>query len=68
MTVLATLDPVLSHAVAPSAVAWIDGHQARVAMVGLDGEVMTCEVSRGWLSEPTYLRQVVRVIGTASGW
>ena len=43
--------------------AWIDGHHARVATVGLDGEVMTCEVSRGWLSEPTYLRQVVRVIG-----
>jgi hypothetical protein len=28
-----------------------------------DGRISTCEISRGWLGERSYLAQVVRVIG-----
>ena len=49
--------------VVPSAVAWINGRQAIVVTMSHDGLVSTCEISRGWLPEPAYLAQVVRVIG-----
>ena len=48
---------------APSAVVWINGRQAFVALMSHDGHVSTCEINRGWLSQLTYLTQVVRVIG-----
>jgi hypothetical protein len=63
MTALRTLDPVTPETVAPSAVVWINGRQAIVAMMSHDGRISTCEISRGWLPEPSYLAQVIRVIG-----
>jgi hypothetical protein len=32
-------------------------------MMSHDGRISTCEISRGWLPEPSYLAQVIRVIG-----
>lgn len=63
MTSITTLDPVSSPPVAPSAVAWLNEHQALVATMSRDGSVSTCEISRGSLTEAAYLHQVVRVIG-----
>lgn len=57
------LDPVAREAAAPSAVVWIDGRQAEVAAMSHDGCVSTCEISRGWLAQPSYLAHVVRAIG-----
>ena len=57
-----TLDPVQGEATVPSAVAWINGHQASVAMISGDGRISTCEINRGWLPEGAYLLQLVRVI------
>lgn len=54
---------VTGRSVATSAVAWINGRQAMVATMGHDGRILTCEISRGWLPEPSYLAQVVHVIG-----
>jgi hypothetical protein len=51
------------EATAPSAVVWINGRQALVAAMSHDGRISTCEISRGWLPEPSYLAQVVREIG-----
>jgi hypothetical protein len=58
-----TLDPVQSAVAAPSAVAWINGREASVAMMSGDGRISTCQITRGWLPEGAYLAQVVRVIG-----
>jgi hypothetical protein len=63
MTGVQTFDPVQVSVASPSAVAWIDGPQASVAMMSGDGSISTCEISRGKLSEEAYLAQVVRVIG-----
>jgi len=57
-----TLDSPRTRVV-PSAVAWINGLRAIVAVAGGDGRVSTCEFTRGWLTEPAYLAQVVRLIG-----
>jgi hypothetical protein len=57
------LDRPARVAMAPSAVVWINGRQAVVAAMSHDGHISTCEISRGWLSQPAYLAQVVRVIG-----
>jgi hypothetical protein len=46
-----------------SAVAWIDDQRSMVAAMSADGHISRCEITRGWLSEPAYLAQVVRVIG-----
>jgi hypothetical protein len=51
------------EAAAPSAVVWINGRQAVVVAMSRDGRISTCEISRGWLPQPSYLAQVVRVIG-----
>jgi hypothetical protein len=58
-----TVDAITPPTVAPSAVVWIDEHLANVAMMSHDGRISTCEINRGWLREPAYLAQVVRVIG-----
>lgn len=58
-----TIVPATREAMAPSAVVWINGRQATVAAMSRDGHTMTCEITRGVLPEPTYLAQVVRVIG-----
>lgn len=58
-----TLSPAISEVTAPSAVVWIDGRQAVVAAMSRDGGISTSEITRGWLPEPSYLAQVVRVIG-----
>ena len=63
MTALQTVDSITPQTVAPSAVVWINGRQAIVATIGHEGRITTCDISRGWLSEPSYLAQVVRVIG-----
>jgi hypothetical protein len=47
----------------PSAVVWINGREATVVEMEAEGNVSTCEISRGWLSELPYLAQVVRSIG-----
>lgn len=52
-----------SVAAAPSAVAWINGRRAIVATMSHDGQVSTCEISRGWLSDSSYRALVVRIIG-----
>ncbi|HET9756705.1 MAG TPA: hypothetical protein VFP66_09400 [Candidatus Limnocylindrales bacterium] len=57
------LGPAASEAAAPSAVVWINGRQAFVALMSHDGHISTCEISRGWLTRSSYLVQVVRVIG-----
>ena len=57
------LGPTASEAAAPSAVVWINGRQAFVALMSHDGHISTCEISRGWLTRSSYLVQVVRVIG-----
>jgi hypothetical protein len=57
------LGPAESKAAAPSAVAWVNGREAVVALMSPDGHISTCEISRGWLPESSYLSQVVRVIG-----
>jgi hypothetical protein len=51
------------EAAAPSAVVWINGREAIVAAMSHDGHISRCEISRGWLSQPAYLAQVVHVIG-----
>jgi hypothetical protein len=57
-------DPAAAReATAPSAVVWINGRQAVVAAMSHDGRISTCEISRGWLSQPAYLALVVRLIG-----
>ena len=63
MAAMQSPDPVGSVGAAPSAVVWIDGHRAAVAAMSGDGRIVTCELSRGWLPESSYLAQVVRVIG-----
>jgi len=63
MTAIGTLDRVTPETVIPSAVAWINGRRAMVAMMNHDGGISTCEITRGWLEQPAYLAQVVRVIG-----
>ena len=63
MTALQNVDPVSSLTAAPSAVVWINRRQATVATMSYDGRISTCEISRGWLGERSYLAQVVRVIG-----
>ena len=63
MTEMQTLGPAAGEGVAPSAVVWINGREASVVAVSRDGRVSTFEISRGWLPEPSYLAQVVRVIG-----
>jgi hypothetical protein len=63
MAGLQTLHPAAREGVAPSAVVWINGREASVVAVSSDGRISTCDISRGWLPEPSYLAQVVRVIG-----
>jgi hypothetical protein len=58
-----TLGSTARQTAAPSAVVWINGRQAVVALMSYDGHITTCEISRGWLSRPSYLAQVVQVIG-----
>jgi len=58
-----TLGATANQTAVPSAVVWINGRQANVALMSYDGHITTCEISRGWLSEQSYLAQVVRVIG-----
>lgn len=55
--------PAGCEAAAPSAVVWINGRQAVVAAMSRDGHITTCEFTRGWLPEQSYLARVVRVIG-----
>ena len=52
-----------SEAAAPSAVVWINGRQAVVAGMNREGRISTSEVTRGWMREPQYLAEVVRLIG-----
>jgi hypothetical protein len=42
---------------------WINEREAFVAALSRDGRISTCEISRGSLPRPSYLAQVVRVIG-----
>ena len=47
MTGVQTFDPVQVSVASPSAVAWIDGPQASVAMMSGDGSISTCEIEPG---------------------
>jgi hypothetical protein len=60
---LGHFDAVTAATVDPSAVVWISGRQAIVAMMSRDHRISTCEITRGWLSQPSYVAQLVRVIG-----
>ncbi len=55
--------PAACEAAAASAVVWINGRQAVVAATSRDGHITTCEFTRGWLPEQSYLAHLVRVIG-----
>jgi hypothetical protein len=57
------LDAAATETATPSAVAWINGRHAFVALMDHDGRTATCEITRGWFAEAAYLAQVVRVIG-----
>jgi hypothetical protein len=57
------LNPAASQATPPIAVVWIDRRGAVVAAMSSDGRISTCEITRGWLPQPAYLAQVIRVIG-----
>ena len=51
------LGPAASEAAAQSAVVWINGRQAFVALMSHDGHISTCEISRGWLTDrPTWFK------------
>lgn len=63
MAATGTFDAVTDATVDPSAVVWINGREAIVAMMSRDHRISTCEITRGWLSQPSYLAQLVRVIG-----
>lgn len=63
MTGMKVPGPAACDTVAPSAVVWINGRQAIVAAMSTDGHISTCEISRGWWPQSTYLAQVVHVIG-----
>lgn len=63
MAATQALNPAAPEAATPSAVVWIDEQEAVVAAMSRDGIISTCEISRGWLPESSYLSQVVRVIG-----
>jgi hypothetical protein len=63
MTAIATLDSVIPQTVSPNAVVWIDGRRAMVVLMSHTGGISTCEITRGWLDQPSYLAHVVRVIG-----
>ena len=63
MTVTQALETSEAQQVAPSAVVWIDRGRSTVVAMSGDRGLSTCEISRGSLSEPSYLAQVVRVIG-----
>jgi hypothetical protein len=63
MAALQAFDAVAAETHAPSAVVWINGRQAMVAAMSHDGRISTCEITRGWLGQTSYLAQVVRVIG-----
>jgi len=63
MATVEVLDPAACETAAPSAVVWINGRQAFVALMGHDGRISTCEISRGWSTLASYVAQVVRVIG-----
>ena len=57
------LGPAAPDSATPSAVVWINGRQAFVALMSYDAHLSTCEITRGCLSRSSYLAQVVRVIG-----
>jgi hypothetical protein len=63
MATAQVLDSAARETATPSAVAWINGRQAFVALMSHDGRISTCEITQGWLTEAAYLAQVVRVIG-----
>ena len=63
MAAIQTLESMAPSTVPASAVAWVDERGATVAAVSRDGTISTCDIDRGSLSEPAYVRQVVRVIG-----
>jgi hypothetical protein len=63
MTAFETLAPTPIRSIRRSAVAWINGSDAKVAMIDRDGWISTCEITRGSLPEAPYLANVVRVIG-----
>ena len=63
MTRTPALDRAPDAVAIATAVCWIDGSQAVVATMNDDGRSSTCELTRGWLPEESYLAQVVRVIG-----
>jgi hypothetical protein len=63
MATAQVLDAAARETATPSAVAWINGREAFVALMSHDGRISTCEITRGWFTEAAYLAQVVRVIG-----
>lgn len=63
MAPVQTLDAVDSRRAHASAVVWINGRQAIVATMGVDGRVFTCEINRGLSPESAYVALVVHAIG-----
>ena len=63
MATAKVLDAAARETATPSAVVWINGRQAFVALMSHDGRISTCEISRGWFTQSAYLAQVVHLIG-----
>jgi hypothetical protein len=63
MAAMNLLDSAGCEHAAPSAVVWINGRQAFIAVMSDEGRISTCEINRGWLPEHGYLAHVVRAIG-----
>lgn len=63
MATAQVLDAAGPETATPSAVVWINGRHAFVAVMSHDGRTSTCEITRGWFTETAYMAQVVRVIG-----
>ena len=55
-----TRDPEVAT---PSAVVWVNGREAHVVAMSGDGRISTCDITRGWLPEGSYLARAVRAIG-----
>ena len=63
MAATLSLDPIRTGTTAPSAVAWINGRHAVVAVMSHDGRISTCEIDRGTWPQERFLAHVVSAIG-----
>jgi len=63
MATAQVLDAAASETATPSAVVWINGRHAFMALSSQDGRISTSEITRAWSTETAYMAHVVGVIG-----